>query len=183
MSSAIYKYLKNNIKKIIIISLIFLILSKKVSENFTTTQALDAVKATEKKVNDVYYSIEKEWIRSNKGIFSKRELKTDGNIFGRNLNATQGIKAATDVVGKNIKATDGIHGKKLCIDGVCIKKEHLQILNGTRHFFMANDAKDRFLWNGRVNGSYSKAEFKPHWADKDKRLFIYTSPGRGEPNH
>ena len=155
MSSAIYKYLKNNIKKIIIISLIFLILSKKVSENFTTTQALDAVKATEKKVNDVYYSIEKEWIRSNKGIFSKRELKTDGNIFGRNLN-----------------------GNKLCLGGSCITKAHLDVLLGTRHFFMADKDKGRFLWTAHHDGNWSKAEFKPNWADPNKRLFIYNEHGK-----
>ena len=49
----LYNFLIKNIKLIIVISLIILLLSNKVSENFTNAQALDAVKATEKKVNDM----------------------------------------------------------------------------------------------------------------------------------
>ena len=173
----IEKILKKNIKLILIICLCLSLLIDE-TENFTTTQALDAVKATEKKVNDVYYSIDKEWMRSNKGIFSKRELKTDGNIFGRNLNATQGIKAATDVVGKNIKATDGIHGNKLCLGGSCITKDHLDVLLGTRHFFMADKDKGRFLWTAHHDRHWSKAEFKPDYRDENKRLFIYNLNGK-----
>ena len=179
-----YKFFKKNIKKIIIICLIFLILSKKVSENFTTTQALDAVKSTEKKVNDIFYSVDKNWNKTKKGIYSEKNIEAKVDVLaGRNVNITESVNAKRDVnAGRNVNATGNVNGKKLCLDGVCIKKEHLQILLGTRHFFMANDEKDRFLWNGVMNDDYSKAEFKPGWADKRKRLFIYTSPGRGEPN-
>ena len=60
------KILKKNYKKIIVVCLIMLLLSNKMYENFTTTQALDAVKSIEKKVNDVYYSIDKNWVRTKK---------------------------------------------------------------------------------------------------------------------
>jgi hypothetical protein len=49
----IKKILKKNYKKIIIVCLIMLIFSNKMYENFSTTQALDAVKSTETKVNNM----------------------------------------------------------------------------------------------------------------------------------
>jgi len=49
----IKKFLKKNYKKIIVVCLIMLLLSNKMYEKFSTTQALDAVKSTEAKVNNM----------------------------------------------------------------------------------------------------------------------------------
>ena len=49
----IKKILKKNYKKIIVVCLIMLLFSNKMYEKFTTTQALDAVKSTEAKVNNM----------------------------------------------------------------------------------------------------------------------------------
>jgi hypothetical protein len=49
----IKKILKKNYKKIIVVCLIMLLFSNKMYENFTTAQALDAVKSTETKVNNM----------------------------------------------------------------------------------------------------------------------------------
>jgi len=49
----IRKFLKKNYKKIIVVCLIMLLLSNKMYEKFTTAQALDAVKSTETKVNNM----------------------------------------------------------------------------------------------------------------------------------
>ena len=45
-----------------------LLLSNKMYENFTTTQALDAVKATENKVNDIFSKIDTKKVTMNKHL-------------------------------------------------------------------------------------------------------------------
>jgi len=49
----IEKIIKKNYKKIIVVCLVMLLLSNKMYEKFTTVQALDAVKSTETKVNNM----------------------------------------------------------------------------------------------------------------------------------
>ena len=83
--NSIKKYLIKNYKKIIVVYLVMLLLSNKMYEKFTTVQALDSVKSTEKKVNDMFYKVDKDWISTNKNIYSSKEIKSNvavkvGNI-------------------------------------------------------------------------------------------------------
>jgi hypothetical protein len=142
----IINFLKKNFKKIIIICLIFLILSKKVSENFTTTQALDAVKSTEKKVNDVYYSIDANWVKSKKSIYSQNGLKAEGQIIsgkGDIIAASGNVNAAG-----NVNAEGNINTKKeFCIGGTCINENVLKKLNTGEHDLHRPKKKGCYLWS------------------------------------
>jgi hypothetical protein len=51
------KFFKKNYKKIIVVCLIILLFSNKMYEDFTTTDALNAVASTEKKVNDMALNV------------------------------------------------------------------------------------------------------------------------------
>jgi len=62
----IKKIFKKNYKKIIVVCLIMLLLSNKMYEKFTTTQALDAVKSTEKKVNDIFSKVDNNQVTMKK---------------------------------------------------------------------------------------------------------------------
>jgi len=64
----IKKILKKNYKKIIVVCLIMLILSNKMYEKFTTAQALDAVKSTETKVNNIATKVGADFIDLKSGI-------------------------------------------------------------------------------------------------------------------
>jgi hypothetical protein len=156
------KFLKKNYKKIIIICLIFLILSKKVSENFTTTQALDAVKSTEKKVNDVYYSIDKDWVRTKKGIYSTKEIKSDGNIRGPKINIGNNGTIYADRLNLNhniekvgsINSSGDVKGKRLCIGGTCIDENHLKVLTGGKYFSIVSGRSGKRLKDDNENGKF-----------------------------
>jgi len=171
----IENYLKKNYKFVIIICLfLFLIMSNK--EDFTTAQALDGIKSTEKKVNDIFYNIDKDWARSKKGLYSQKEIK------GKTIRSTEDVIATRNMTATvNVNAKKDLNGNRLCLGGTCITKAHLDILTGKRHFFMANKDKSRFLKQEGNTNSW-KAEWKGSWADPMKRLFIYTSKGRSEPN-
>ena len=173
-----FKNLKKNYKKIIVVCLIMLLLSNKMYENFTTTQALDAVKSTEKKVNGMFYAVDQNWNKANKGIYSQKSIEAEGKVVSRKGDVIAG-RNVTAIV--NVNAKKDVNANRLCLGGTCITKAHLDILTGKRHFFMANKDKNRFLKQEGNTNSY-KAEWKESWADPMKRLFIYTSKDRSEPN-
>jgi len=132
------KFLKKNYKKIIIVCLIMLLLSNKMYENFTTTQALDAVKLTEKKVNGMFYEVDGNWNKSSKGIYGKKTIEAEGNIISRkgNISATVGnVGAKVDITaGRNMTATGNVtakgnvYGKNLCIGKTCLNENHLKMI-------------------------------------------------------
>jgi len=171
------KFFKKNYKKIIVVCLIMLLFSNKMYENFTSTQALDAVKSTEKKVNDIFYKVDKDWVRTHKNIYSEKEIKaktirsTQDVIATRNMTATGNVNAKKDV-----NAANKVNAKNFCIDGVCINKTHLEMLTGKRHHFISNWKKNRFMKQEGNEHSW-KLEFKPDWADSKKRLFIHNING------
>jgi len=170
----IENYLKKNYKFIIIICLfLFLIMDNK--ENFTTAQALDGVKETEKKVNDIFYSIDKDWVRSKKGIYSQKEIKSVGNIMsagdvksgngkvniGKNgtvyadrLNLKHNIEKV-----ENINSSGDVKGKRFCIGETCVDENHLKILSGKRHLWIQSGRgghlSDRGGWKGQ-DGTWEK---------------------------
>ena len=153
------KLFKKNYKKIIVICLIMLLLSNKMHENFTTTQALDGVKSTEKKVNDMFYSVDANWNKSSKGIYGKKSIEAEGNIVsrkadviaGRNMTATANVNAKKDV-----NATGKVTGKNLCIGNTCLNEDHLKMIT------------DGFKLQITDNGSSST---------KGKNLYIHNHGG------
>jgi len=147
-----FKIIKKNYKKIIIVCLIMLILSYKISENFTTTQALDAVKSTEKKVNDVYSKVDKDRVTIKKQLHMDNilsleakqiRLKNAGDanhvifynkdIDGPEIKGWNGISLATGTGGakrvveirKDYMKVNG----KICINGTCLDENALKHLN------------------------------------------------------
>ena len=77
----ILKILKGNYKLILIISLFFVIFYNKISyENFTIAQALDAVAATETKVNSVFNKITGSQVDLNKKLVISKDLDVGGLI-------------------------------------------------------------------------------------------------------
>jgi hypothetical protein len=124
------KFLKKNYKKIIVACLIFCLVSNKAYEKFTVSEALDGMKLTEKKVNDMYYSVDKDWNKSKKSIYSQKEIKAEGNVSAnvdviakRNVSASGNVNAKKDV-----NASGNVNAKKFCIGKTCIDESHLQML-------------------------------------------------------
>jgi len=129
------KFFKKNYKKIIVVCLIMLLFSNKMYENFTPIQALDGVKATEKKVNDMFYKVDKDWVRTNKNIYSSKEIKaktirsTEDVIATRNMTATGNVNAKKDVnASGKVNAGGDVKGKRLCIGRTCLSENHLKMI-------------------------------------------------------
>ena len=147
-----FKIIKKNYKKIIIVCLIMLILSYKISENFTTTQALDAVKSTQKKVNDMFGTIDSKKATMSKQLHMDNILslnskpirlknESDNNhvifynkdIDGPEIKGWNGISLATGNGGAKrvveIKKDYMKVNGKICINGTCIDENVLKRLN------------------------------------------------------
>jgi hypothetical protein len=169
---SIKKFFKKNYKKIIVVCLIMLLLSNKMYENFTTTQALDAVKSTEVKVNDVYYSIDKDWVRTKKAIYSAKGIKTDGPVkVGKITLAKDGDKIwAPNMQVDNIKVQNSLNmekDKKFCIGGTCIDENHLQMLTGQKDIGIKSNKNKKYLsnWDWKNDSSRGgKRNKHGHWA-------------------
>jgi len=146
-----FKNIKKNYKKIIIVCLIIFIFSYKISENFTTTQALDAVKSTEAKVNNMAIKADKNYLDlkskirlSNKWtgypdkVKDQAEIANDTGTYkalmiagNKSAGGVRSVKIYDDVrVHRNITSDTGnIKGKKICIGGTCIDENILKRLN------------------------------------------------------
>jgi hypothetical protein len=167
------KILKKNYKKIIVVCLIMLLLSNKMYENFTPTEALDAVKATEKKVNDIFYNIDKDWSRSNKGIYSKKEIKaktirsTEDIIAARNMTASGNVNAKKDVnASGKISALGDVKGKRLCIGATCIDEKNLQVLTGKKYFSIQSGRSNKRLQDDNENARFDNHNDHGHEAHR-----------------
>jgi hypothetical protein len=132
--SQMKKFLKNNYKKIIIVCLIMILLSKKIYENFDLGDTLNSVKAMETKFNNVFTKLGDQEVTINKKLKVK-ELDTGG------INATGDMVSTgkIDSVGKiesqgNIVSKVNMHAnriyikEKLCIGGTCMYEDHLKKL-------------------------------------------------------
>jgi len=191
----IKNFLKKNYKKIIVVCLIMLLLSNKMYEKFSTTQALDAVKSTEKKVNEMVSKVDRSHVRFPKKVVLDKGLAmgalkmAPGNWLDYGIEVPAGKKVGIHAPGNgtmelhvdNKLHTGEIHAaSKICIGGACITKAHIDLLKGDRHFFLANSHKNRFLkQEGDIHAW--KAEFKPGWADERKRLYIFSHKGHSDP--
>jgi hypothetical protein len=125
------KILKKNYKKIIVICLIMLLLSNKMYENFTTTQALDAVIATEKKVNDIFHQVDANWVKTNKNIYSAKEIKSNVAVKVGNITLA---KSGNKLWAENAQIDNVKIMKKLCIGGTCLDENHLKLLTDGFYF-------------------------------------------------
>jgi hypothetical protein len=129
------KFLKKNIKKIIVICLIMLLLSNKMYENFTTVQALDAVKATEKKVNEMVSKVDGSHVRFPKKVVLDKGLAmgslkmAPGNWLDYGIEVPAGKKVGIHAPGNgtmelhvdNTIKTSHIYTDKLTVNGLKIK--------------------------------------------------------------
>ena len=87
------KILKKNYKKIIVVCLIMLLFSNKMYENFTTAQALDAVKLTEAKVNNMAVNVGDDFIDLKSGIKLSKGWKDGATATTSEIsNDTDGFK-------------------------------------------------------------------------------------------
>jgi hypothetical protein len=151
------KFLKKNYKKIIVICLIILLFSNKMYENFSTSDALNAVASTEKKVNDMFYTVDRNWTKSTKGHYSKKSIEADSHVVSRKGN----VSAKVDVIaGRNMTATGNVNadgnvkGKKLCINDTCLTENHLKLLTDGFYFKQVGgkgDVHRKNQWNHTYN--------------------------------
>jgi len=179
-------FFKKNIKLIIIVILIFLLMSNKVSENFTTAQALDAVKATEKKVNEIFNKVDSTSISINKdialnqkalnlkGTDTNHQVKYNKAIDGpeikgwRTIQLNVGKKVVAKVEKVGIKVDGDVRGKRLCIGGTCIDEQHLQMLTGARDIGILSQKNSKYLsnWDWRQDSSRKgKKDKHGHYAE------------------
>jgi hypothetical protein len=159
-----------------------LLLSNKMYENFTPTQALDAVKSTEAKVNDMYYSVDKNWNKTKKGIYSEKEIKSVGNIMsagdvksgngkvniGKNGTVYAdrlNLKHNIEKVG-SINSSGDVKGKRLCIGGTCIDENHLKVLTGGKYFSIVSGRTGRRLQDRDRDAKYENHNDHGHEAVK-----------------
>lgn len=136
------KFLKKNYKKILIVCLILLLLSNNMYENFTTTQALDAVKSTEKKVNDIVSKVDGTHVRFNKNVYLDKGLAmgslkmAPGNWLDYGIEVPAGKKLGIHAPGNgtmelhvdNKVQTQKLQADELCLGNKCINSNHLSML-------------------------------------------------------
>jgi len=158
----IEKFLKKNYKKIIVVCLIILLFSNKMYENFSTTDALNAVVSTEKKVNDIFYNVDNDWARSKKGLYSQKEIKSNNITATVNVNAQGDVNANGNVNANKVNASGDVKGKRLCIGSTCIDENHLKVLTGGKYFSIQAARNDKNL-----NASTSNVKFENKNNDKN----------------
>jgi hypothetical protein len=104
------KFLKKNYKKIIIVCLIMLIFSNKMYENFSTSDALDAVAATEEKVNNIFTEIKENEVTLDKQLINNKGLHVKGNI---SLDKTKILLAGSNDDNHSISYNKDIDGPQI----------------------------------------------------------------------
>ena len=186
----IEKILKKNYKKIIVVCLVMLLLSNKMYEKFTTTQALDAVKSTEKKVNNMIINaganhidlkskirLSGKWSSypDDKGVKDQAEISNDRGTYKALMIA--GNKSGGDVrriqlyddvkVGRNLAV-----GGKLTVNGINNKYKKSYWKNGVHneHGNSGIHYLDRFS-EQCPNGEFmSGIQWKRHGKNTEMRL-------------
>ena len=131
------KFFKKNYKKIIVVCLIMLLFSNKMYENFTTAQALDAVKLTEAKVNNMAVNVGDDFIDLKSGIKLSKGWKDGATATTSEIsNDTDGFKKLMIVGNKSAGGVRkvgvwdrlDVHGQ-FCIGGLsptCINQNELK---------------------------------------------------------
>ena len=148
----IESYLKQNYKFVIIICL-FLFLIQNNQEDFTTTQALDAVKLTETKVNNMVINagadhidlkskirLSKKWSGYPDKAADQSEISNDTGsyktlmIVGNKSSGTRKVSIwdHLDVHGNQLTSGYIKSNSKLCIKGTCIDENDLKKMKSSR---------------------------------------------------
>lgn len=169
------KFLKTNLKKIIVICLVVLLISNKVHENFTTVQALDAVKTTEAKVNDIFSHVNNNEVKINKVLKLNKNMRitnpdarlyfnddNDNRLFynadneGPELKGKKLIKLAAP---DGVWSTGPLKARELCIGDTCINENHLKLLTNGLRLKIINGSYQHFIHNHSGNrlGPYSNS--------------------------
>ena len=167
------KFLKTNLKKIIVICLVVLLISNKVHENFTTVQALDAVKTTEAKVNDIFSHVSNSQVKIDKVLKLNQHMRItnpDARLFFNDDNDNKlfynadnegpelkGKKLIKLVAPDGVWSTGPLKAESLCIGNTCIDENHLKLLKGQKYFSIQSKKTDK-----RLNDGDSDARFKFH---------------------
>ena len=134
-----------NKKIILVITLIFIIISflfvKK--ENFTFRIPKHGVIPDSYSITKDNIVNFKNYIRTNifktKNITIKKDI-IEGNNRNFNFKADKGIL--------NLKINGSLTGlNKICIDGVCLEKPHIDMLIGKRSLFLKSEKNNKYLGN------------------------------------
>jgi hypothetical protein len=101
----IKKFLKKNYKKIIVVCLIMLLFSNKMYENFSTTDALNAVASTEKKVNDMASNVGPNNVDFKSGIRLSKNWMNGANATNSEISNDTGTYKKLMVIGNKSSGT------------------------------------------------------------------------------
>ena len=136
----IEKILKKNIKLILIICLcLFLLIDE--TENFTTTQALDAVQATEKKVNSLITSYDGTHVKFGKKVILDKGLvmgslkMAPGNWLDYGIEVPAGKKVGFHAPGNDtmeLHVDNTIKTANICLGKTCIDEGDLKKMKSSR---------------------------------------------------
>jgi hypothetical protein len=187
----IKKFFKKNYKKIIVISLIILLLSNKMYENFSTTQALDAVKSTEKKVNNMVAYAGPGRMDLKSGISLTNKFSASSSATKAEIsNDTSGFKnlmilgntSAGGVRKIGLYDDVAVSGKlavatKFCIGGTCIDEDHLKVLTGQKEMNIVDEKKSRYLIRLGPHGADWHSPTEQTNTASLKKLYLWAKPG------
>ena len=164
------KFLKKNYKKIIVICLIMLLLSNKMYEKFTNAQALDAVKSTEQKVNEMVSKIDGTHVRFPKKVVLDKGLAmgslkmAPGNWLDYGIEVPAGKKLGIHAPGNGtmeLHVDNTIKAQKLCLGNKCITEKDLSKL--------VDGFQLETLNHGHHSGKYIHTHSNGHMAVADKK--------------
>lgn len=198
-------FLKKNYKKIIVACLIFCLVSNKAYEKFTVTEALDGMKATEKKVNDMVINaaanhidlkskirLSGKWSSYPDKAKDQAEIANDKGeyktlmIVGNKSSGTRkvGIWDHLDVHGNqdvtgSVTAKGNVNAKKFCIGKTCIDENHLQMLTGQRDVAIKSIKYDKYLRPLKMNTDKHKVVASKGNHDHHLDKAVIASGGKG----
>ena len=142
------------------------------------------MKLTEKKVNDMYYSVDKDWNKSKKNIYSQKSIKAEGNVSANeDVIAKKNVRASGNVnAKKDVNASGNVNAKKFCIGKTCIDESHLQMLTGTRDVAIKSIKYNKYLKPLKMNTDKHKvvASKGNHDHHLDKAVIASGSKGNDE---
>lgn len=187
----IENFLKNNYKIMIICVLVYLLMSNK-SENFTVTEALDSMKATEKKVNDAFSKVDKNMVEMKKQLHMDNIFSLNGKAIRlkNSADANHAISYNKDIDGPEIKghskikltAKNGVFSSvslsapKLCVGATCINENDLKKMKSSRMIggWAGNgDGSTHMLEEGGWHELHGRAKYDLWSNDKWDFAFIY----------
>ena len=150
---------------IVLLIVLFLLSFFTKKENFTDKErksALDGLTVQNKLFNDVFSKINnneveigKKKIVARKGAHIDGTLYSSGDIKNKKINLgsngtiyTNGLNTNFIEKAGHIKGATKIEANELCLNGVCINKEHLKALKGERDIFIKSRKVNKYLQSG-----------------------------------